>query len=273
MALKLMYITNKPEIAKIAEKNGVDWIFIDHEINGKEERQGYLDTVISHHNIEDVKKIKQVLTKAKLLVRVNPIYNGSKKEINKVIEGGADIIMLPFFKTKDEVEKLIEYVDGRCEVCLLVETPEAVENIDSILSVNGINYIHIGLNDLHLGYKMKFMFEPLTNGIVEMLCNKIRQKGITYGFGGIAQIGQGTLRAEKILAEHYRLSSSMVILSRSFCDVNKIKDLCELDKLFFKGVSNIRQYENELVNKPKIFFEENQKEIKQIVSEIVNHID
>ena len=58
MALKLMYITNNIDIAKIAEKSGVDWIFIDLEINGKEERQGHLDTVISRHSIEDVKKIK-----------------------------------------------------------------------------------------------------------------------------------------------------------------------------------------------------------------------
>ena len=29
--LKLMYITNQPEIAKIADKNGVDRIFIDLE--------------------------------------------------------------------------------------------------------------------------------------------------------------------------------------------------------------------------------------------------
>jgi len=48
MPLKLMYITNDAEIAKIAENAGVDWIFVDLEINGKEERQGHLDTVISN---------------------------------------------------------------------------------------------------------------------------------------------------------------------------------------------------------------------------------
>ena len=83
-----MYITNKQNVAQIAEKNGVDWIFIDLEINGKEERQGHLDTVISRHSIEDVRKIRQVLNKAELLVRVNPIYEGSKDEIDKVIADG-----------------------------------------------------------------------------------------------------------------------------------------------------------------------------------------
>ena len=39
MFLELMYITNSPEVALIAEKNGVDRIWIDLETLGKEERQ------------------------------------------------------------------------------------------------------------------------------------------------------------------------------------------------------------------------------------------
>lgn len=273
MALKLMYITNKPVVAQIAEKNGVDWIFIDLEIYGKVERQGHLDTVISRHSIEDVRKIKQILTKAKLLVRVNPINEKSKDEIDKVIEYGADIVMLPFFKSADAVKKFIKYVDGRCKVCLLLETPEAVENIDKILSVDGIDYVHIGLNDLHLGYNMNFMFELLVDGTVEMICNKIRKKGITYGFGGIAKIGEGALRAERIITEHYRLSSSMAILSRSFCNVNEISDVKEIDKLFSNGINDIRQFENMLINRTKEFYKENQQEVKQAVYKIVGKIE
>ena len=74
MALKLMYITNKPDIAIIAEQAGVDRIFIDMEYIGKADRQGGMNTVQNHHTVEDVKKIKKVLKKAKLLVRVNPIH-------------------------------------------------------------------------------------------------------------------------------------------------------------------------------------------------------
>ena len=181
MPLKLMYITNDEKVAKIAEYSGVDWIFIDLEINGKDKRQGHLDTVISRHNIEDVKKIKNVLTRAKLLVRVNPIYENSRNEIDRVINDGADIVMLPYFKTKSEVKTFIECVDGRAKTCLLCETAEAVENIDEILELENIDFIHIGLNDLHLSYKMTFMFELLADGTVEMLCNKFKEQGIQYG--------------------------------------------------------------------------------------------
>lgn len=269
MALKLMYITNNPDIAKIAEKSGVDWIFVDLEIIGKEERQGHLDTVISRHSINDVKKVKQVLTSSELLVRINPIHDNSRKEIDKVIDGGADIIMLPFFKNKEEVETFVKYVDGRCKTCLLLETPEAVENIDFILKVKGIDYIHIGLNDLHLGYGMKFMFEPLANGTIDMICNKIKAKGIPYGFGGIARLGQGKLPAENIITEHYRLGSSMVILSRSFCNLAITKNLDDIKKTFLTGIREIRDFEDELVNKSEDYFLMNKIIINQKVLDIV----
>ena len=38
MALRLMYITNEPEIAQIAEAAGVERIFIDMEYIGKDLR-------------------------------------------------------------------------------------------------------------------------------------------------------------------------------------------------------------------------------------------
>jgi 2-keto-3-deoxy-L-rhamnonate aldolase RhmA len=272
MALKLMYITNNEDIARIAEDSGVDWIFIDLEINGKDERQGHLDTVISRHSIEDVKRIADVLSKSKLLVRVNPIYAGSKDEIDRVISDGANIVMLPFFKLKEEVETFVDYVDGRAKACLLLETPQAVDNIDSILSVQGIDYVHIGLNDLHLGYGMKFMFELLADGTVEKLCNKLNEKGVTYGFGGIAQLGQGILPAEHLIAEHYRLGSSMAILSRSFCNSKNLNDIREIAHLFKSGVTKIRDYEVYLGNQSNQFFEDNLASVRHKVIGIANSI-
>jgi hypothetical protein len=272
MSLKLMYITNNERVVKIAEESGVDWIFIDLEINGKEERQGHLDTVISRHNIDDVKKIKKILTKAELLVRINPIFDGSKDEIEKVIKDGADIVMLPFFKKKDEVEKFISYVDGRVKTCLLCETAEAVDNIDDILTIIGIDLIHIGLNDLHLSYKMNFMFELLVDGTVEMLCNKFKAKNIPYGFGGIASLGLGDLPAENIIAEHYRLGSSMAIVSRSFCNVNKNNDFVELKSFFNIGINEIREYEEKLQNQNVAFFECNRDVVKDKVIKITSSI-
>ena len=51
--------------------------------------------------------------------------------------------------------------------------------------------VHIGLNDLHLAMGMSFMFQLLSDGVVEQLAKKITAKGIPFGFGGIARMASG----------------------------------------------------------------------------------
>lgn len=271
--LKLMYITNRPEIAQIAESAGVDRIFIDMEYIGKTDRQGGMDTVQSHHTVEDVVRIRKAVTTAKLMVRCNPIheatsdYSSSKDEINAVIDSGADILMLPYFKTAKEVKTFIDLVDGRAKTLPLVETPDAVEAIDEILSLDGIDEIFIGLNDLSLGYHKKFMFELLIDGTVERLCFKFKQKGIPYGFGGIASLGKGLLPSEKVIKEHYRLGSTCAILSRSFCNVNQISHMGVISSTFVNGIREIREFEREC-EKYSLFFTENELDIARTVKSI-----
>lgn len=275
--LNLMYITKKTEIAKIAESAGVDWIFVDMEFIGKDIRQYGLDTVQNHHTIADVINIKNCVTKAQVLVRINPIhtamadYFSSKEEIDATIEAGADILMLPYFKTVSEVKKFLEYVSGRTKTCLLVETPEAALLLDEILELDGVDMIHLGLNDLHLALGMKFMFELLADGTVDRLAKKIKSKGIPFGFGGIATLEGGLLPGAAVLKEHYRLGSSMVIISRSFCNLDKITDLEEVRRIFNTGIASIRRLEKE-AETAKTYFNDNRELVVQSVRGIIEEL-
>lgn len=266
MSINLMYITNKPEIAKIAENSGVDRIFVDLEYIGKEQRQPGMDTVKSHHTFDDITVIKNVLESSQLVVRCNCIHENTKSEIEEIVKRQADIIMLPYFKTVDEVKFFLECAGGRVKTMLLVETPEAVENIDKILEPDGIDEVYIGLNDLSLGYGKKFMFELLSDGTVEKLCEKFRKRNIPYGFGGIAAIGTGTLPAENILTEHYRLGSGCVILSRSFCNYEKINDVKKVEEIFKKGVKDIRNAEEGI---DESLYERNVEVVKQCIQKVL----
>lgn len=267
--LTLMYITNDPMVARIAEKNGVQRVWIDLETLGKEERQKNLNTVKSHHSIQDIKAIANVLTTSELLVRVNPINPGSEEEINQVIAAGADMIMLPMWKTVEDVKQFLGFVNGRVKTTLLLETKEAVECLDQVLELRGFDEIHIGLNDLHLSYGLTFMFELLSNGTVESLCKKIAATGIPYGFGGIARIGEGTLPAEWIVKEHYRLGSTRAILSRSFCNAEEIKNLKKIEVIFAENMARLRDCERDFTTTTEEDFEENRKAVKRKVAEIV----
>ena len=276
--LKLMYITNRPEIAQIVENAGVERIFIDMEHIGKMDRQGGMDTVQCHHTIEDIRAIKKALTKSKIMTRCNPIheatseYCSSKEEIDAAIEAGADILMLPYFKTAKEVQEFVRLVDGRAKTLPLIETPEAVVCIDEILEIDSIDEIFVGLNDFSLGYGMKFMFQLLVDGTVERLCEKFKAKGIPYGFGGIAALGKGMLQSERVIAEHYRLGSTCAILSRSFCNTNIVTDLDEVRRVFDVDLKAIRAWEKQCEN-GSVDFAENRKEVEVAVNKIVKGLE
>ena len=270
--LDFMFITNNPEIAKVAQDTGVKRVWVDLEILGKEERQPGMNTVKSGHTLEDVSAVKSVLTNSELLVRVNSLYHKSNFEINEVIARGAYMIMLPYFKTVDEVDRFLEIVGGRVKTTLLFESKESIENIDEIIAHGGFDEAHIGLNDLHLSYGLTFMFELLSNGMVEYICNKFKNAGIPYGFGGIAKIGEGLLPAERVIAEHYRLGSTRAILSRSFCDTQFNNDFNIWKREFQLGVNQIRLYENLLPLLPESYIQENIKEVKRGVDKVVEII-
>lgn len=273
--LKLMYITNRPEIAQIAESAGVDRIFVDLEYIGKSARQGGMDTVQSRHTVQDVATIRAAIETAELLVRVNPIhdatpdYSSSEDEIKAVIEAGADVVMLPYFKIAAEVQRFIKAVAGRARTMLLFETAEAVENLESILAIPGIDEVYIGLNDLSLSYGMKFMFQLLADGTVDRLATRFKQQGLPFGFGGIAALGKGALPSEYVIREHYRLGSTCAILSRSFCNTNLVTHLGQISATFIDGLREIRALEAECRQHLE-YFTDNRTTVQEKVTAFVH---
>jgi len=272
--IKLLFLTNDVIVAKAADAAGVNEIFIDLEIYGKEERQSGRNTVISNHVVEDIPIIKSAVSHASILVRCNPVGDWTSDEIDQVINAGADTVMLPFFKNEKEVEQFMDCVAGRARTCLLVETKESLENLDRILLVEGVNRIHIGLNDLHIAYKSSFMFEPFIDGKLERACNIARQHGVDFGIGGIAKIGSGLKpSAECLLAEHMRLGSSAVILSRSFLDARQKSLSDRLSSAFAERVGAIREFEATLKTWGKELFDENRSNLAKDIKEIVQDIN
>lgn len=241
--VKFILITNEPDLASYAEDCGVSRIFVDLERLGKVERQGHLDTLISKHSMDDVAKVKAKLKNADLLVRLNPLHDNSRAEVDAAVQAGADTLILPMFRSAEEVEAFCQLVDGRVGVMPLVETLGAAQSIDQIVKIEGVTEVYVGLNDLHLDMGLRFMFEPLANGVVDEIVRSIKAVGLPFGFGGIARVGEGVLPGELVLGEHIRLGSGSVILSRTFHrkseNVSDIKASLnlkhELDKLIQAG--------------------------------------
>ena len=214
--LTLLLIPPTVEVAASLAACDVDRAFIDLEVLGKRERQGHLAAHFTHHTIEELPRYREAVRGAELLVRTNPLHDGSADELERVLEHGPDVVMLPMFRHPREVEAYLGMLRGRARINLLVETPQAAVRLDEILRVGPIDEVHIGLNDLHLGLGLDFMFEVVSSGILASLAETCDEHGVLFGFGGVARVEEGAAPGRIILGEHVRLGSRAVILSRTF---------------------------------------------------------
>jgi 2-keto-3-deoxy-L-rhamnonate aldolase RhmA len=272
MSMRLLYITKDPAVGQVAERAGVDWIFVDMEYRGKSDRQAKRDTVISAHTLDDVKAMRQAITRSQLMVRLNPWGEWSPEEVDGVVQAGADIVMLPLFTTTAEVSAFVKQVGGRGKTCLLLETLAGIEVLDEILAVPGIDFVHIGLNDLHIARGTTFMFEFLADGGVDPIAAKLRAAGISFGFGGMARIGGLVPPAERILAEHFRLGSTGVILSRSFCHPSQATGNEAFEVMFQQEVAKVRAEEAHLAQADAGFFERTRLQVIEEVAQVVRQM-
>jgi hypothetical protein len=269
--MNLMILADTPQAALEAQSAGIDRIFFDLEYIGKAERQHGRNTVKSNNNINDLPAIRDVVTTSELLVRTNPIHAYSQAEIDKAVNFGADILMLPMTIDQHDAEQYVKMVDGRAKVCIMIETAAAMARLDKILAVSGIDEVFIGLNDLHISMGLTFMFELLSDGLVEYIANKCNNVGMPFGFGGIARIGEGDLPSDYILGEHVRLGSTSVILSRTFkgivgvdANARKINLKEEVDK--------VRRRLVEITSWSEEQYCDNMKKITMAVDKIVTRI-
>jgi len=264
-----IFITNDPWRAQMAEQAGVDRVMIDLEIIGKSERQRNFDTLISRHSVSDVNRLRSVLNRALLMVRINPMHDYARDEIQACTAAGADILMLPMISHPAEARHFVQIVGGRSKTCLLLETGGALARLRDIVSVPGIDEVHIGLNDLHLALKLDFMFEVVSGGLIDYMAQTIRRRGLRFGIGGIARLGHGLVSPELILSEHVRLGSSQVILSR---DYNRIFDECREELIvgvFRREIEELQRCVKQMRRLGSQLQATNSRKLKCAVDEIV----
>lgn len=214
--LNLMFLASEKTCICAAQRGGVDRVLLDLETLGKKQRQAGHSAFLSQNTLEDVPRVRSYVDSAAFWVRVNPIHPGSQHEIDAVIAGGADVVMLPMAFDADQVQAFLSCVNGRAKTCVMIETIPALQALEQIVALPGIDECFIGINDLHIALGQRFMFELLGDGTLDRIARCMHKHQMPFGFGGIAKMGEGTLPSTALLGEHLRLGSSSVILSRAF---------------------------------------------------------
>lgn len=214
--IEFLQITNDPQLAALCDTLPGMRLFVDLERNGKAQRQAGRNTFISAHTMEDVSRVAAAATKTRLMVRLNPVYEGTAAEVEEAIDRGAAILMLPMFSGSADLGAFCRQVAGRVPVVALLENADALHSIDQWIGTPGLAEVFLGLNDLHLSLRMAFMFEPLAAGMVDSVAARVRAEGLRFGFGGMARLDEGLLPGRVVMGEHLRIGSQAVILSRGF---------------------------------------------------------
>lgn len=214
--IELLQITNDPAFARRCDALEGMRLFVDLERTGKQERQAGRSSFISAHQLDDVARVRTVLQRARLMVRVNPLHAHTAEEVEAVLARGAELLMLPMFTAAHQLAEFVRIVAGRSPVVPLLETSGALESLPEWIALPGLAEVFVGLNDLHLSLGQRFMFEPLALGLVDRVAAAARARDLRFGFGGIARLDEGQLPGRDVLAEHVRLGSRAVILSRTF---------------------------------------------------------
>ena len=215
---RLTLITGDAAVADIADRAGVDRIGVDLERLGKAARQVGHDTFISPHTWEDLGAIRQAVRKAELLVRLNPLNPGTAFEVEAALGLGAEVLMLPYFRTPAEVETFVRIVRGRAAVHPLIETAPALVRVREIAAVRGVDEVMIGLNDLRLQLGVASHFEVLASPLTDVVAHEIRRAGLPLAIGGVAPPGLAGLPVDPdlVLAQYPRLDATGAWLARSF---------------------------------------------------------
>jgi hypothetical protein len=210
--------TSDLTLARHADAAGVQRIGVDLERHGKPERQRGHQTWISPHTLDDLSAVGRVLERASLFVRVNPLHDESEHEVEAVLAAGAGVLMLPMVSAPQEAAAFTRLVAGRALVVLLVECRAAIDALPDLVKVDGVNEIHLGLNDLALSLGLPNRWLVLAGNLVLDASAVVRRAGLRFGMGGIGRVDDGALPipSDLVYAEYARTGATGAILARSF---------------------------------------------------------
>ena len=188
-----------PEIAEMMANTGFDWLFIDAEHGA--------------FNPQQAQSMVQAASPCPCVIRVP---SGDEVWIKKALDIGVDGIIVPqvhiaaqaesivkrckyspegtrgvgigrAHKYGIEFEQYIQNANREVAVILQAESQEAIDNIDSIVNIKGVDAILIGPYDLsaRLG-KIGQVTDPVVLNAIDEIAESCQEAGVKLGFFGVS---------------------------------------------------------------------------------------
>ena len=194
---------------------GAAGVVVDWERRGKRRRQAGVDTQVNEDTPADLARVRAA-TQGRVLCRVNGWGPWTPREIDVAVSLGSDEVLLPMVRSVDEVDAALEVVAGRCGLGILVETVDAVEAVERLVS-RPLSRVYLGLNDLMIDRGGRCLFAALVDGTADRVRAATVAAGRPFGVAGLTRPDAGHPVPCRLLAgELTRLGASFTFLRRSF---------------------------------------------------------
>jgi 2-keto-3-deoxy-L-rhamnonate aldolase RhmA len=199
-----------PNVVELLGHAGLDWLIIETEHNG-------LDAAEVEHLLRAAST-----TPAVPIVRVP---SAEHVYIQRALDTGAQGVLVPLVRTAAEAEGIVRatrypplgarsygplrashygldnadylaHANENMLVALIVETREALENIDAIAAVPGVDVLYLGLFDLCLSLGLNPLELPLPSidAAMQRVLEAGRRNGVAIGHGAPTPAGVLALR-------------------------------------------------------------------------------
>jgi len=198
LLLGTMLTLPSPELAEIISSCGYDWLFMDGE-------HGNLST------LDWQRMLQAVAGRSAAIIRV---ATNSEREIKKILDIGADGIIAPQVNTADEARHVVacckyppqgirgvglaraqgygrsfadymETANDSIAVIVQAEHIDAVNNIEQIVEVDGIDAVFIGPYDLSASMGLMGQVDhPQVVEAIDRVGHACQQSGIPLGYFG-----------------------------------------------------------------------------------------
>jgi 2-keto-3-deoxy-L-rhamnonate aldolase RhmA len=212
MSIELFLFTVDPVRAAAVVRAGAAGVVVDWEHRGKERRQDGEGTEVNVHTAQDLARVRAA-TPGRVLCRVDAAGAHTTAQVERAVALGADEVLLPMVRRRQEVDLALRAAAGRCGVGILVETQDAVDRIDELVR-RPLSRVYVGLNDLRIDRGSTSLFAPLVDGTLDAVRRCVR---VPFGVAGLTRVGGGHPVPTRLLAaELARLDASFTFLRRSF---------------------------------------------------------
>ena len=211
--IELILFEHEADRVRHFADSGIGSFLVDLELMGKDIRQLGFDTDISPGSLEALRSLS-LIKGIKRWCRLNAYGAWSEDEVEKTIDHGANVLILPMVRDIGTIEMFLGMIDGRCQSCVMLETREAL-SLAGDLDALALDYAYFGLNDYRIDMGSDFLFEPVLDGTIEAVRKSLKR--VKFGFGGLTDIRQGhPVPSVRFLEEMERLDCDMTFLRRSF---------------------------------------------------------